>query len=194
MLVAHVGDREMHAHCPMMSACQVSAARPTPVSVPQAPSGSSIGVASTFSVSTLDTPSRVVELKPLHTVEAQRRRVPQAKSLPDPMVGIGWAGNITPFSVQSTDPSSYRSVSASQQLLYSGKLKLRGEIASKDINAVQIEREPTRSKRITYVYNGETFQSEQRSEFVTNTKILCSSFLDTLKSRAFSGPQKFLSV
>jgi hypothetical protein len=37
----------------------------------------------------------------LHSVEAQRRRVPQAKTLPDPMVGIGWAGNITPFSVQS---------------------------------------------------------------------------------------------
>ena len=34
----------------------------------------------------------------LHGVEAQRRRVPQAKTLPDPTVGIGWAGNITPFS------------------------------------------------------------------------------------------------
>ncbi len=64
-------------HCPMMSGqapsfsiqeasadgscCQVSAAKPT--SVPQAPSGSSIGVAPTFSISTLDTPSRIVELK-----------------------------------------------------------------------------------------------------------------------------------
>ena len=67
-------------HCPMMSGqapsfsiqeasadsscCQVSAAKPTPVSVPQAPSGSTIGAAPTFSVSTLDTPSRVVELQP----------------------------------------------------------------------------------------------------------------------------------
>ena len=70
-----------------------------------------------------------------HTEEARRRRVPQAKTLPDPMVGIGWAGNITPFSVQSGDPSSYRAVTASQQLLYPGKLKLRGEIASKEVDA-----------------------------------------------------------
>jgi hypothetical protein len=48
----------------------------------------------------------------LHSVAAQRRRVAQAKTLPDPMVGIGWAGNITPFSVQSGDPSSYRAVTA----------------------------------------------------------------------------------
>jgi len=66
-------------HCPMMSGrtpsfsiqeasansscCQVSAANPTPVSLPLAPSASNIGVAPTSSASTLDTPSRVVELK-----------------------------------------------------------------------------------------------------------------------------------
>jgi outer membrane protein TolC len=84
----------------------------------------------------------------LHTVEAQRRRVPQAKALPDPMVGIGWAGNITPFSVQSGDPSSYRSVTASEQLLYPGKLKLRGEIASKEADAASSDYEAIR-RRIT---------------------------------------------
>jgi outer membrane protein TolC len=77
----------------------------------------------------------------LHTVEAQRRRVPQAKTLPDPMLGIGWAGNITPFSVQSGGPSSYRAVAASQQLLYPGKLKLRGEIASKEADAASSDLE-----------------------------------------------------
>ena len=71
----------------------------------------------------------------LHSVEAQRRRVPQAKALPDPVVGIGWEGNIRPFSVQTGDPSSYRAITASQQLLYPGKLKLRGELASKDVDA-----------------------------------------------------------
>ena len=84
----------------------------------------------------------------LHTVEAQRRRVPQAKALPDPMVGIGWAGNITPFSVQSGDPSSYRAVTASQQLLYPGKLKLRGGIASKDADAASSDLEAVR-RRVT---------------------------------------------
>ena len=84
----------------------------------------------------------------LHRVEAQKRRVPQVKALPDPMVGIGWAGNITPFSVQSGDPSSYRAVSASQQLLYPGKLKLRGEIASKEADAASSEYEAIR-RRVT---------------------------------------------
>lgn len=82
----------------------------------------------------------------LHTVEAQRRRVPQAKALSDPMVGIGWAGNITPFSVQSGDPSSYRAVTASQQLLYPGKLKLRGEIASKEADAASSDYEVIRRR------------------------------------------------
>lgn len=80
----------------------------------------------------------------LHTVQAQRRRIPQARTLPDPMVGIGWAGNITPFSVQKGDPSSYRSVTATQQLLYPGKLKLRGEIASKEADAARWDYEAVR--------------------------------------------------
>ncbi len=82
----------------------------------------------------------------LHTVEAQRRRVPQAKALPDPAVGIGWAGNIAPFSVQSGDPSSYRAVNASQQLPYPGKLKLRGEIASKEADAALSDYEAVRRR------------------------------------------------
>lgn len=84
----------------------------------------------------------------LHTVEAQRRRVPQAKTLPDPMLGVGWAGNITPFSVQRGDPSSYRSVTATQQLPYPGKLKLRGEIASKEADAARWDFEAAR-RRVT---------------------------------------------
>ncbi|SRR6266516_4814883 len=36
----------------------------------------------------------------LRQVEALRHRVPQAKTLPDPQVSAGWAGNIKPFSVQ----------------------------------------------------------------------------------------------
>jgi len=84
----------------------------------------------------------------LHAVAAQRRKVPQVKTLPDPTVGVGWAGNITPFSVQRGDPSSYRSITATQQLLYPGKLKLRGEIASKEADAAQWDYEAAR-RRVT---------------------------------------------
>jgi outer membrane protein TolC len=84
----------------------------------------------------------------LHTVEAQRRRVPQARTLPDPVVGVGWEGNIKPFSVQTGDPSSYRAVTASQQVPYPGKLKLRGEIAAKEADAASADYEAIR-RRVT---------------------------------------------
>lgn len=68
-------------------------------------------------------------------VNALRARIPQAKTLPDPKVSVGWMGNITPFDVQEGDPSSYRSISAMQEIPYPGKLKLRGEIADREAEA-----------------------------------------------------------
>src|SRR5512143_1056973 len=83
-----------------------------------------------------------------HSVNAQRAKVSQAKALPDPTFGVGWMGNIRPFSVQTNDPSSYRSVGAMQMLPYPGKRGLRGEIASKEADATQWDYEALR-RRIT---------------------------------------------
>jgi len=77
-------------------------------------------------------------------IESKRARVPQVKSLPDPTVWVGWMGNIRPFSVQHLDPSSYRGVSAMQEFPYPGKLKLRGQIAEKDVDAEQWNLEAAR--------------------------------------------------
>ena len=77
----------------------------------------------------------------LHTVNALKRRVPQARALPDPMASVGWAGNPTPFSLQQGDPSSSRNLTISEQFPYPGKLKLRGEIASKEADAAQADYE-----------------------------------------------------
>ncbi len=79
-------------------------------------------------------------------VEAKRLRVPQAKSLPDPTVGVGWMGNITPFDVQNGDPSSYRAITAMQELPYPGKLRLRGEVAEKEADAEQWNVEAARRR------------------------------------------------
>lgn len=76
--------------------------------------------------------------------EALRHRIPQAKSLPDPTVSVGWAGNIAPFSVQDGDPSSNRSVIAAQMLPYPGKLKLRGEVAGREAEAARWDYENAR--------------------------------------------------
>jgi outer membrane protein TolC len=73
----------------------------------------------------------------LHGIAALKRRVPQARALPDPTVSVGWAGNLAPFSLQSGDPSSSRAITVGEQFPYPGKLKLQGEIASKDADAAQ---------------------------------------------------------
>lgn len=82
----------------------------------------------------------------LHTVNGLKRRVPQVKTLPDPVVGVGWAGNITPFSTMSGDASSYRGVTVSEQFPYPGKLKLQGAIASKEADAAQADYEAVRRR------------------------------------------------
>jgi outer membrane protein TolC len=67
--------------------------------------------------------------------KAQQARVPQARSLPDPTFSGGWMGNITPFSVQLNDPSSYRGLTVAEDFPFPGKLKLRGQIADRDAEA-----------------------------------------------------------
>jgi len=84
----------------------------------------------------------------LHAVQALRRRVPQARALPDPMVSVGWAGNPAPSSIMSGDASSYRGVTVSEQFPYPGKLKLQGAIADKDVEAAQTDYEAVR-RRVT---------------------------------------------
>ena len=87
----------------------------------------------------------------LRQVEALRHRVPQVKTLPDPTVSAGWAGNITPFSIQKGDPSSTRAFTASQAIPYPGKLKLRGEIADREAEAVWWDYEAARRKLVADV-------------------------------------------
>ncbi len=76
--------------------------------------------------------------------KAQQARVPQARSLPDPTVSVGWMGNIAPFSVQQNDPSSYRGLTVAEDFPYPGKLKLRGQIADRDAEAGWWDYEQTR--------------------------------------------------
>jgi outer membrane protein TolC len=108
----------------------------------------------------------------VHTVRALERRVPQAKTLPDPMVSVGWAGNLTPFSVMQGDNSSYRGLTISEQFPYPGKLRLRGEIASKEADAAQADYEAVR-RRISsevkaayydYFYFDQAMQTTNRNK------------------------------
>ena len=83
--------------------------------------------------------------------QSQRARAPQARSLPDPTVSVGWMGNITPFSVQQGDPSSYRGLTVGQDLSFPGKLGLRGKIADREAEASGWDAEQTRRQVISDV-------------------------------------------
>ena len=70
------------------------------------------------------------------TIEAKRARIPQARAWSDPVISVGYAGNVLPpFTVMRGDPSSIRQVSASQEIPYPGKTRLRGEIATREVDA-----------------------------------------------------------
>jgi len=81
-------------------------------------------------------------------VGALRARVPQAKSLPDPTVSVGWNGKIVPFDVRPDFPPSSRNISAQQKIPFPGKLKLRGQIADREAEAAWWEYENIR-RRVT---------------------------------------------
>jgi outer membrane protein TolC len=71
------------------------------------------------------------------TYEAARQRPTQEGSLPDPMVSLGWVsvGNPLPGAGLGSEVVANIGVMYSQELPYPGKLKLRGEIASKEAEA-----------------------------------------------------------
>jgi outer membrane protein, heavy metal efflux system len=69
--------------------------------------------------------------------EASRQRPLRESSLPDPMISLGWSsnGNPLPGAGLGSNPTSNIGMSVSQELPAPGKLRLRGEIASKDAEA-----------------------------------------------------------
>jgi outer membrane protein TolC len=69
--------------------------------------------------------------------EAARQRPIQESTLPDPMISLGWVsvGNPLPGAGLGSEVLSNIGLTYSQEFPYPGKLKLRGEIASKEADA-----------------------------------------------------------
>lgn len=118
-------------------------------------------------------------------VEAMRRRVPQAKTLPDPTISVGWAGNIVPFQVQKLDPSSYRGIAASQALPYPGKLKLRGQIADREAQAASWDYEAARRQLVADVKTAyyDYFYSSKAIEVTLQNKDLLQKLAKIAEAR-----------
>ena len=87
----------------------------------------------------------------LRMVEARRRRVPQAKALPDPVLSVGWAGDPVPFKVQNGDPSSARTIQAMQEFPLGGKRGLRASVADREAEATWWEYERARRRVVAEV-------------------------------------------
>ncbi|HWB84428.1 MAG TPA: TolC family protein [Bryobacteraceae bacterium] len=70
--------------------------------------------------------------------EAARQKPTQESSLPDPMVSLGYTsiGKPLPGFGLGTEPTANIGLMYSQEIPFPGKLKLRGEIASKEADAV----------------------------------------------------------
>jgi outer membrane protein TolC len=69
--------------------------------------------------------------------EAARQRPSQERSLPDPMVSLGYTSNGAPYPVAGLgrDVTSNAGITVSQELPFPGKRQLRGEIAAKEASA-----------------------------------------------------------
>ena len=69
--------------------------------------------------------------------EAARQRPAQESTLPDPTISLGYAsnGNPLPGAGLGSQPTSNIGVMVSQEVPYPGKLKLKGQIASKEADA-----------------------------------------------------------
>lgn len=118
-------------------------------------------------------------------VAAMRARVSPAKSLPDPQVSVGWVGKIVPLTVVSSFPPSYRGIAAMEKFPYPGKLKLRGQIADREADAIVADYEAARRRVVSQVktayYN--YFFAEQAVDITNKNKDLMEKLTKIAQAR-----------
>lgn len=117
--------------------------------------------------------------------DMMRARVPQAKALDEPVLSIGYMGNIAPFYVQRGDPSSGRSISISQDFPFPGKRSLKGRIANSDTEAEWWNFEQTRRNVVAEVKDAyfDLYYVSKALGVVSKTKILLEQFTKIAEAR-----------
>ena len=110
--------------------------------------------------------------------DMMRARIPQVKALDQPVLSIGYMGNIAPFYVQRDDPSSGRSIGITQDLPFPGKRSLRGKVAGSDADAEWWSFEQTRRNVVAEVKDAyfELYYLNKALGVVTKTKTLLEQF------------------
>jgi len=117
--------------------------------------------------------------------DSARARIAQAKALDEPMLSIGYMGNIVPFQVQEGDPSSGRTISISQDLPFPGKRSLKGKVASSDADAEWWAFEQTRRNVVAEVKDSyfDLYYLTKALGVVTKTKTLLEQFIKIAEAR-----------
>ena len=117
--------------------------------------------------------------------DMMRARIPQAKALDQPMLTIGYMGNITPFQIQKGDPSSGRMITIAQDLPFPGKRSLRGKVANSDADSEWWRFEQTRRNVVAEVKDAyfELYYIVKAIDVVTKTKILVEQFTKIAEAR-----------
>lgn len=110
--------------------------------------------------------------------DMMRARIPQAKALDEPVLSVGYMGNIAPFYVQRDDPSSGRSISITQDLPYPGKRSLKGKVASTNADAEWWNFEQTRRNVVAEVKDAyfDLYYITKAIGVVNKTKTLLQQF------------------
>ncbi len=70
-------------------------------------------------------------------IEAYKHRIPQSKSLPDPLLSFGYQNEGFRRYTYGEEPNSQWMFSASQQFLFPGKRALKGEMAARDAESLE---------------------------------------------------------
>jgi outer membrane protein, heavy metal efflux system len=120
--------------------------------------------------------------------DMMRARIPQAKALPDPMLNIGYAGNIVPvppFDIQKDDPASGRMIGVSQEIPFPGKRSLRGQIAESEAQAERLSFEQTKINVVAEVKEAyfDYYYITKAIEVINKTRRLLEQFTRIAEAR-----------
>jgi outer membrane protein TolC len=118
---------------------------------------------------------------------AARQRPIQERSLPDPMLSVGYnaSGNPLPGAGLGTEPIANIGAMVSQELPYPGKRQLRGTIADREADAVSQEIDAARlsvTSRVKQAYYGLAY-TYAAEEVLTRNKALLETLLKVTEAR-----------
>jgi outer membrane protein TolC len=124
-----------------------------------------------------------------YRVSASRYRIPQAESLPDPMVMFGYQNEGWNRYSFGEMQMSWWMFSASQMFPFPGKLSLKGEMASKDSEGLQASYESVRLKVVTKVRElyYDLFLAYKNIDLIKDRASLFSRIEDAAVARYSSG-------